>query len=169
MTPALIIFGITLAILIVAAGWDIASYTIPNTIQLALMAAFAGFVVAAGIPLSVAGTHLLCGLAGLALGFTLFALGYIGGGDAKFFACAALWLGFHDMAAYTLVAAVLGGGLSLLLLSFRTLPLPVSLTRQGWVARLYNPRSGVPYGVALAAGFFIILPQTDIYRIALGV
>ena len=32
------------------------------------------------------GLHLLAGFIGLAMGFTLFALGYIGGGDAKLFA-----------------------------------------------------------------------------------
>jgi Flp pilus assembly protein protease CpaA len=29
--------------------------------------------------------------------------------------------------------------------------------------RLHDPKAGVPYGVALAAGLFAILPQTDVY------
>ncbi len=112
------------------------------------------------------GIHLLAGLIGLVAGFTLFALGYIGGGDAKLFACVALWLGFHDLPAYALVAAVLGGGLSLVILTLRKLPLPSFLARHNWLLRLHDPKQGVPYGVALAAGLFLILPQTEVFHLA---
>ncbi len=49
---------------------------------------------------SAIGWHLLAGLLGLVLGFALFALGYIGGGDAKLFAVTVLWLGFKDLMPY---------------------------------------------------------------------
>ena len=101
------------------------------------------------------------GLIGLAAGFTLFALGYIGGGDAKLFAGIALWLGLHDLLAYTLVAAMLGGFLTLALLALRQLPLPAGLARQGWLLKLHDQGAGIPYGVALAAGVFVILPQAE--------
>jgi prepilin peptidase CpaA len=101
----------------------------------------------------------------LAAGFALFALGYIGGGDAKLFACVTLWLGFHDLVAYALVACVLGGALSLALLSVRKFPLPLFLARHEWLSRLHDRREGVPYGVALAAGLFLILPQTEVFRL----
>ena len=62
---------------------------------------------------------------GLLLGFSLFALGYIGGGDAKLFAGVLLWLGLKDLMPYTLVATVLGGVLTLALAGrLRRLPLP---------------------------------------------
>jgi Flp pilus assembly protein protease CpaA len=32
--------------------------------------------------------------------------------------------------------------------------------------RLHDPKAGVPYGVALAAGVFLILPQTEVFRLA---
>jgi prepilin peptidase CpaA len=152
-------------LLILAAGWDVASFTIPNFIQVALLLAFLVFVIVPGIPVSAIGWHLLAGGAGLAAGFTLFALGYIGGGDAKLFACVALWLGFRDLPAYALIACVLGGGLSLGILAFRKFPLPLFLTRQEWLLRLHDRRQGVPYGVALAAGLFLILPQTEVFRL----
>ena len=63
----------------------------------------------------------------MAIGFTLFALGYIGGGDAKLFAAVVLWLGLKDLMSYALVATVLGGVLTLALLGLRRLPLPACL------------------------------------------
>jgi prepilin peptidase CpaA len=161
----LAIFPVLLAF---AAGWDIASFTIPNTIPLALIAGFIVFALAAHLAPTVLGAHLLGGLVGLVIGFTLFALGYIGGGDAKLFACTALWLGLSDLLAYGLFASVMGGALALLLIGARRLPLPVFLSREAWLVRLHDAKSGIPYGVALAAGALLVLPQTEIFRLALG-
>jgi len=154
-----------IVLLLLAAGWDIASFTIPNFIQVGLILAFAAFFLAAGIPLSALNGHVLAGLLGLVFGFTLFALGYIGGGDAKLLACIALWLGFADLPAYVLLACVLGGALSLAILAMRKLPLPAIFARQPWLLRLHDPKEGVPYGVALVAGLFFILPQTEVFHL----
>ena len=154
------------ALLAAAAGWDLASFTIPNFINIAVIAVFPLFALAAGLPLNAIGFHLLAGFAGLAIGFSLFALGYIGGGDAKLFAGIALWLGFADLMPYALLASVFGGFLTLALLIVRQWPLPHTLARQPWILKLHDTRSGVPYGVALAAGAFILLPYTEIFRLA---
>lgn len=153
------------ALLALAAGWDIASYTIPNRLSLALCAAFALFALTAGLSGGALGLHLAAGCVGLAAGFGMFAAGWIGGGDAKLFAATALWFGFHDLLAYTLTAAVLGGVLTLVLLMARQVPLPAGLNAQGWIARLHDPRSGIPYGTALAAGALVQLPQAEIFRL----
>ena len=153
-------------LLAVAAGWDLASFTIPNFLTTALLALFTLFVLAAGFSLSVIGWHLLAGLVGLALGFMLFALGYVGGGDAKLFAVTVLWLGFRDLMPYALIASLCGGALTLAVIVLRRYPLPQSLMRQAWIAKLHDARSGIPYGVALAAGAFILLPSTEIFRLA---
>ena len=156
-------------LLAAAAGWDLASFTIPNFLPLALLGAFAVFAFAAHLALPVIGAHLLAGFIGLAIGFTLFALGYIGGGDAKLFAAVILWLGFSDLMDYTLLASVAGGALTLGILALRKLPLPGFLTSQGWILRLHDEKAGIPYGVALAAGAFVILPYTEIFRLAVSV
>jgi len=153
-------------LLAAAAGWDLASFTIPNFLSAGLLAVFAIFACAAGLSLGAVGWHLLAGFLGLAIGFTLFALGYIGGGDAKLFAAVALWLGFKDLAPYTLLASVLGGFLTLGIMLLRQWPLPDYLLRQVWIVKLHDARSGIPYGVALAAGAFILLPSTEIFRLA---
>jgi prepilin peptidase CpaA len=166
MTAELLVLVVLPALLALAAGWDVASFTIPNLLQLALIGSFAVFAVAAGLSPGEIGGHLLAGFVGLAIGFTLFAFGYIGGGDAKLFACVLLWFGVRNLLDYTLVATVLGGVLSLVLIAARQLPLPASLSGHAWILRLHDAKGGIPYGVALAAGALVILPQTDIFRMA---
>jgi prepilin peptidase CpaA len=109
-------------LLAAAAGWDLASFTIPNFLTLALPAAFAVFALAAGLTFSAIGWHLLAGLLGLFIGFTLFGLGYIGGGDAKLFAGVVLWLGFRDLMPYVLLASLFGGVLTLGIMLLRQCP-----------------------------------------------
>jgi prepilin peptidase CpaA len=157
------------ALLIAAAAWDLASFTIPNGIQIALLLGFAVFVFANHMNAGVFSGHLLAGFLGLVIGFSLFALGYIGGGDAKLFACVCLWFGMHDLLLYALIASIFGGALTLALLTMRQLPLPGVLASQGWLLRLHDARQGIPYGVALALGAFCILPQADVFRAAFGV
>jgi prepilin peptidase CpaA len=100
------------------------------------------------------------------LGFALFALGYVGGGDAKLFAVTVLWLGLKDLMPYVLIASIAGGVLTLVVLALRQYPLPQSFLRQAWIAKLHDASSGIPYGVALAAGAFFLLPSTEIFRLA---
>jgi len=66
------------------------------------------------------------------------------------------------------LASVFGGLLALGLLLLRQWPLPLFLARQGWIANLHDRQAGIPYGVALAAGAFILLPSTEIFRLAAG-
>ena len=153
-------------LLVLSAGWDLASFTIPNFLNLMVAGAFLLFAFAAGLSAPAIGWHLLAGLLGLVLGFTLFALGWIGGGDAKLFAGVALWLGLGDLMAYALLASVCGGALTLAILLLRQVPLPALLARQNWLAKLHDARSGIPYGAALAAGAFLLLPSTEIFRLA---
>ena len=158
---------VALPLLLGAAGaWDLASFTIPNFLNAALLAGFVLFALAAGLGVAAMGWHLLAGLTGLMLGFTLFALGYIGGGDAKLFAVTLLWLGLKDLMPYLLIASIAGGALTLLMLALRQCPLPHFLLRHAWIAKLHDASSGIPYGVALAAGLFILLPSTEIFRLA---
>jgi prepilin peptidase CpaA len=160
---------VALPLLLAAAGaFDLTSFAIPNFLQAALIAAFVAFAAAAHLGVPALALHLLAGLIGLATGFALFALGYVGGGDAKLFAAVVLWLGLKDLLPYTLVATVLGGVLTLALISLRNLPLPLFLARQTWILRLHDSKAGIPYGVALAAGAFVVLPGSEIFRLATG-
>ena len=151
------------AMMAFAASSDLFTMTISNRVSLALVAGYVALAAAAGVPAEEIGFNLMCGGAALALTFTLFAFGWIGGGDAKLAAATAVWLGFGHMADYGALASVLGGALTLAVIYMRGMTLPGALTRRPWFARLNDPANGVPYGIALAAAGLLIFPQTRLW------
>src|SRR5215208_4410974 len=127
------------ALMAYAAASDLLTMTIPNRLSLALVAAFA-----------------------------VFGVGWIGGGDAKLAAATALWLGFDTLMEYFLVASIAGGGLTLAILALRKLPLPAIALRWDWLSRLHHPKTGVPYGIALALAALVVYPHTAIWGAIVG-
>jgi prepilin peptidase CpaA len=168
MLGTVLLFAPFVLLLVLAAGWDLASYTIPNFIPVLLLVAFFLLALSTGLTPATIGNHAAAAGIGLLAGFILFALRYIGGGDAKLFACIGLWFGLHDLTEYVLVASLFGGALTVFLLTARRWPLPSVAASQTWIARLHEPSSGIPYGVALAAGALAILPYAEVFRSAAG-
>jgi prepilin peptidase CpaA len=162
---ALVLFP---ALMAFAAASDLFTMTISNSISTALLAGFLGLALAVGLPLPEIGMHLACGAALLCLTFALFAVGWIGGGDAKLAAATALWLGWGNLVDYIGMASIIGGILTLIFLQARKLPMPQFLTTRDWFARLYDQGSGVPYGIALAIAGLIVYPETAIWRAAIA-
>jgi prepilin peptidase CpaA len=150
-----------------AAANDLFTMTVPNRLALALVAFFFVMAPMVGLGWSDIGLHVALALAALAVTFALFSFGWIGGGDAKLFAATCLWLGPEALFTYSIYTALLGGALTLMLLFWRRLPLPVMLTSQGWLTRLHSPKEGVPYGIALAAAGLLVYPATP-FMAALG-
>jgi prepilin peptidase CpaA len=130
-------------------------------VSLALVAGFLVLAVAGGMGLPDMLSHIGAGAAVLAVAFSCFAMGWVGGGDAKVVSTVALWFGFAHLMNYLLYASVFGGALTLLLLQFRQWPLPYVLTGQAWLMKLHAKESGVPYGIALAIGALMIYPETE--------
>ena len=143
-----------------AASTDLLSMTISNKVSLALMAGFCVCAYALGMPLLAFAWHWLLFVLVLAIGFSLFAFGVMGGGDAKLAAATALWLGWEHTFTYVLIASLIGGALTLLLLSVRSVPLPSRMENVGWIVKLYRADTGIPYGIALAAAAMIVYPDT---------
>jgi prepilin peptidase CpaA len=166
MIAQLLILVLVPALLALAAGWDLTSFTIPNSLSLSLVLAFALFAVVVHMAPGTAGLHAACGALGLVAGFALFAGGFIGGGDAKLFAATTLWIGFSDLLDYAFTVALFGAALALALMSLRRMPLPEQLVGHAWIARLHNPTSGLPYGVALSAGALAVLQHTEVFKLA---
>jgi prepilin peptidase CpaA len=147
------------ALVITAALKDLTSYTIPNWISLALIAAFPLAALLGGLSVGQLGTHALVFAAMLVGGMAMFAAGWIGGGDAKLFAAAAIWLGWPAAMTYVFVTAVAGGGLAVGLLALRSARLrPYLPGGPAWFARLVEPGENVPYGVAIALGALVAFP-----------
>jgi prepilin peptidase CpaA len=161
------------ALMAFAAASDLFTMTISNRVSILLAAAFLVLAVASGMdPYDIA-SHLGAGALVLAIAFGCFAMGWVGGGDAKVAAAAALWLGFGHLLHYLLYASLFGGVLTIVLLQVRQWPLPYALTGQSWLLRLHAKESGIPYGIALATGALMIYPETgwvkavDLARLAL--
>jgi prepilin peptidase CpaA len=148
------------ALMAFAASSDLLTMTISNRVSLALIAGFGVMALAAGMSGQAVLSHVGAALAVLAVTFTFFSRGWIGGGDAKLAAATALWLGFDQLMNYLLYASLLGGLLTFLVIRFRTLPLPAALAGQAWVQRLHRMDAGVPYGIALAAAALLVYPDT---------
>jgi prepilin peptidase CpaA len=149
------------ALMAFAAASDLFTMTISNRVSLALVVGFLVLAPLGGMGLHDMLQHIGAGAAVLAVTFTCFAMGWIGGGDAKVAAGVALWFGFDHLLNFLVCASLFGGGLTLLLLQFRQWPLPYPLAGQAWLSRLHDKQSGIPYGIALALGALLIYPETD--------
>ncbi len=156
------------AAMIFAGVRDLTTMTIPNWLTLTLAVAFLVSALVTAMPLSEIALHLGVGFAVLLIGMGFFARGWIGGGDAKLMAAVGLWVGWTQALPYFVTASILGGGLTLLILGFRNLPLPAILVRQPWLLRLHDRGEGIPYGLALAAAALLIFPETDIFRLTVA-
>jgi prepilin peptidase CpaA len=150
-----------------AALKDVTSFTIPNWLNGALAAAFFLAAPLAGASLGVVGVNLAVGLAGLVIGMIMFALGWIGGGDAKLLAAASLWLGWPALTAFLLATTLAGGALALLLLGLRSqLARAHTPVMGGWIDRLATPGEPAPYGVAIACGALCAFPACTLAQLA---
>jgi prepilin peptidase CpaA len=156
------------ALMVFAAFSDLFTMTISNRVSILLVAAFFILALALGVPPKEIGLHAACGLLVLLLTFFFFSRNWLGGGDAKLASATALWLGFDHVADYGLCAALIGGGLTLLILAVRRWPLPSFLMSQEWIVRLHDRQNGVPYGIALALAGLILYPETRIWLSAAG-
>jgi len=148
------------ALMAFAASSDLLTMTISNRLSLALAGGFFLLTLVTGMSLTAVGMHLAAGALVLTICFGFFAMGWIGGGDAKLAAATALWFGFDYLLDYLIYASLFGGVLTLLLIQFRRLPLPAPLARQAWILRLHETGGGVPYGIALAAAALMVYPKT---------
>lgn len=139
-------------LLVAAAAEDAARLRISNWICALILAGALVAIAIAGPEFALWQNIVVFGTL-LSLGTLLFAGGKVGGGDVKLLATTGLWFdmsGGFRMLIWVLLA---GGVLALLILAARTLI--------GWSdrvrarVRLLGPGSGIPYGVAIAAGALV--------------
>ncbi|MGH6965225.1 MAG: A24 family peptidase [Phenylobacterium sp.] len=161
-TLPLLVFS---ALVITGALRDLVTYTIPNWLSVALVAGFPIAALAMGLPLPTISLHFAIGVAALIAGMAMFALRWIGGGDAKLFAAAALWLGWPALMTYLAVTGLAGGALAVGLLGLRS-PLLRGYVLSGpaWFVRLAEPDENVPYGVAIAVGALVAFPASTLMQ-----
>lgn len=94
----------------------------------------------------------------------MFALRWIGGGDAKLMAATCLWLGLSGSGMFLLWTGVVGGVFCLFLMMARQHLQMVTPYAPGWASRLLEPKGDIPYGVAIAIGALLAFPNADLMQ-----
>lgn len=164
-----LIFVIFPFCMVFAAISDMVSMTIANRVPIILAAAFMIVAPLTGMDWTLYGWHVLAGALVLAVTFCLFAIGGMGGGDAKLLAATALWMGFSiELMQYLVYAALLGGVLTVLLILYRGSALAVFTGGNLFLRYFADKKAGVPYGVALGLAGLIVYPSTALMQWALA-
>ena len=147
MPKDLFVPAAALALLCLTAAWyDLRLRRIPN--WLCLLTAVAGLAYVA-MPLTAGApwwSFLLHGVVALVVGMGLFAIRWVGGGDAKFYAALACWFPFGR--APLLLIAVALSGLVLLIVWFTVRRLQGKKFR----GTTNDDAAKLPYGIAIALG-----------------
>lgn len=160
-----IIFVVFPFCMVFAALSDLLSMTIANRVSVLLIATFAVAAPLTGMDWATYGMHFATAGAVLLVTFTLFSIGGMGGGDAKLMTGIALWTGYSLILLQFLVySALLGGLLTMLVLSLRASPVAVVLSQMDFIRRIADKDTGIPYGIALGIAGLIIFPETPLAR-----
>jgi prepilin peptidase CpaA len=140
---------------------DLTTNKIRNSLVLLLLLGYGVLAPLAGFTAYEIGWNIAVALGVLLFAFMLFAMGWIGGGDAKLAAVTALWFGANNTLGYLLCMALLGGVFALTIQLFRMLPLPERLVSKPWIVRLHASGAKMPYGVAMALAALVVFPSTS--------
>jgi prepilin peptidase CpaA len=151
-----------------AAVSDMLSMTIANRVSVLLVATFAVVAPFTGMDWAAYGLHFAAGGLVLAVTFMLFAMGGMGGGDAKLLAASSVWMGLGmPLMQYLVLAAFAGGALTLMILSYRKSPLAVFTGHNMFLRHFADETNGVPYGIALGIGGMLAFPESPLMLWAL--
>ena len=164
----LIVYAILTCLMIAVCLSDIAQYRIPNTLVLALTVFYP---VAVYLSPARPDWMMACVIALITfvVGYVLL-MRYMGGGDVKLLTAAALYAGKSGMIDFIVYVALLGGAGTLLLLALRALAPYVWLkigASGGSIPRVLSGKEPVPYGVAIAGAFLIMLWMNKLPGLAL--
>ncbi len=146
-----------------AAVSDTLSMTIANRVSLILIATFVFVAPLTGMGWVDLGWHFAAFAIVLGVTICLFALGGMGGGDAKLMSATALFIGLNmQLLEYLVVSAFLGGVLTVALLSYRKSGISVITGQNMFLRHFADSEAGIPYGIALGAGGLLVYPQTPL-------
>ncbi len=159
-TIALAAILLFVAFMVAAGLMDLFTMTIRNTLVVAMLVLYAALAPLAGLGVAAIGASVVVAVLVFVGGLLCFSFGWIGGGDAKLAVSTVLWLGAEQAFSYLMATALFGGLLTLIILAFRLIPLPAGLAGQIWLQRLHGKSTGVPYGVAMALGGLVVLPNS---------
>lgn len=152
-----------------AAISDMLSMTIANRVPLLLIGVFAIVAPLTGMEWSAYGMHFAAGALVLCVTFGLFAIGGMGGGDAKLIAATSVWMGFNlQLLEYLVVSTALGGLLTLAIIAYRSSPIATFTRNNQFLQHFADEKAGIPYGIALGAGGLLTFPDSPLMVWALA-
>jgi prepilin peptidase CpaA len=152
-----------------AAISDMLSMTIANRVPVLLILVFAAVAPLTGMGWAEYGGHFAAGALVLAVTFALFAMGGMGGGDAKLLAATAIWMGLNvHLVEYLVASTFIGGLLTLGILLYRKSMLSAVTGQNPFLRHFADEKTGVPYGIALGIGGLITFPDSPLMVWALA-
>ncbi len=148
---------------------DMLSMTIPNRVSIVLLLTFAVVAPLVGLPASQIAWHIAAGGIVFLACFACFALGAMGGGDAKLLTAASIWFGMNiQLFEFLTYVALLGGLLTIVLISVRNDRWAFVFGHFPFLRHLTDPKQGVPYGVAIGVAGLVFYPQTVFVQYAIS-
>ena len=145
--------------------YDATRFIIPNWLvgSLLLLYPIAVFIA----PVTVDWKMDLLGMLGtFAIGFVIFALRLMGGGDVKLIIVLSLWVGLKQLHIFGFDFALLGGVLSIVILVLRKI-ISLVINKETKLPRIFRNREPIPYGLAISGAFLLMLFSGQISLVAL--
>ncbi len=139
--------------MIAVIAFDVTRYIIPNWLVASILVLYPVAVL-----ISPHQIDWMMALAGAAIvflvGYVVFALRLMGGGDIKLITVCALWVGWSSLLEFIFVTAILGGLLAAALWIIRKLIPHIKSIKV--LPRILKEGESVPYGVAIALAFLYL-------------
>lgn len=156
----LLLHGLLTCFMVAVMYFDITRYLIPNWLVGIVLLLYAFLLLFAPEGIDWAGALLVAFLAFIA-GFVMFTLKWMGGGDIKLLIACMLWTGRTETSIeFVIYTGIIGGFLSLILWAGRPVVAWAAAKRSvpaTKIPRLLTTGQPVPYGLAIAGAFLIVL------------
>lgn len=150
--------------LVGAAVSDTVGYVIPNPLVIAIVGLFVAAAAVRTPHVAWLG-HLAAAMLVLTIGLFLFRYRLMGGGDVKFWAACALWVGMDLLMVQLVFVTMIGVVLALVLALIRmAVAVGVQFVPGGvsiGLPRILRRGAPVPYGVAIAAGTLLVVARAS--------
>lgn len=156
----LLFHGLLTVFLLAVFYTDFTRYLIPNWLIAIIIALYpAMLLMTPSIPEGFSIWYtLITFVAVFVIGLGLFALRLTGAGDVKLLAALSLWTGVEAIVAFIIFTALIGGCLAFTLLLGRPLAgMMVKSAHPEVLPRVLRYGEPVPYGLAIASAFLIVL------------
>lgn len=155
MEANIVVAAVWVVTLCAAALSDLRSFRIANIFPIILILLFIGANSFIGFS-GALWANLLHFLLALAVGMILFGRGWVGGGDAKLYAAAALWFNWTGAAVLIFLTGVAGLLLAMAFIGARMVGLRKNIPKED---------RRIPYGVAIAAGAILTVAWSGLSAI----